>query len=73
LELRQLRSSLGVTQENLAVDAGVDRTVISHLERSKHNASIDLLDRLARECERLQENRSSGEFGHNPFIDQDGS
>jgi transcriptional regulator with XRE-family HTH domain len=46
--LRQLRSSLGVTQENLAVDAGVDRTVISDLERSKHNASIDLLDRLAR-------------------------
>ena len=45
--LRQLRSSLGVTQENLAVDAGVDRTVISDLERSKHNASIDLLDRLA--------------------------
>ena len=46
--LRQLRSTLGVTQENLAVDAGVDRTVISDLERGKHNASIDLLDRCAK-------------------------
>lgn len=45
--LRQLRSSAGVTQENLAVDAGVDRTVVSDLERGRHNASIDLLDRLA--------------------------
>jgi len=31
----------------LAVDAGVDRTVISDLERGAHNASTDLLDRLA--------------------------
>ncbi|MDM9620452.1 MULTISPECIES: helix-turn-helix transcriptional regulator [unclassified Rhizobium] len=46
--LRRVRSSRGVTQENLAVDATVDRTVISDLERGKHNASIDLLDRLAR-------------------------
>lgn len=45
--LRQLRSELGVTQENLAVDANVDRTVVSDLERGRHNASIDLLDRLA--------------------------
>jgi transcriptional regulator with XRE-family HTH domain len=45
--LRNLRSSQKVTQENLAVDAQVDRTVISDLERGKHNASVDLLDRLA--------------------------
>ncbi|WP_028749526.1 helix-turn-helix domain-containing protein [Rhizobium mesoamericanum] len=45
--LRQLRSTLGVTQENLAVDANIDRTVVSDLERGRHNASIDLLDRLA--------------------------
>lgn len=45
--LRRLRSAQSVTQEHLAVDAGVDRTVISDIERSKHNASIDLLDRLA--------------------------
>ncbi|MGR9257314.1 helix-turn-helix domain-containing protein [Rhizobium leguminosarum] len=45
--LRNLRVSQKVTQENLAVDARVDRTVISDLERGKHNASIDLMDRLA--------------------------
>lgn len=45
--LRNLRSLRHITQENLAVDAQVDRTVISDLERGKHNASIDLLDRLA--------------------------
>ncbi|MBY2924999.1 helix-turn-helix transcriptional regulator [Rhizobium leguminosarum] len=45
--LRNLRVSRKVTQENLAVDAQVDRTVISDLERGKHNASIDLMDRLA--------------------------
>ncbi|MBW9052294.1 helix-turn-helix transcriptional regulator [Rhizobium mesosinicum] len=45
--LRNLRSLRNITQENLAVDAQVDRTVISDLERGKHNASVDLLDRLA--------------------------
>lgn len=29
------------------MDAQVDRTVISDLERGQHNASIDLIDRLA--------------------------
>lgn len=45
--LRRLRIAKGLTQENLAVDASVDRSVISDLERSRHNVSIDLLDRLA--------------------------
>ncbi len=45
--LRHLRIAKGLTQENLAVDAAVDRSVISDLERSRHNVSIDLLDRLA--------------------------
>lgn len=46
--LRRLRSAQQITQENLAVDASVDRTVISDIERGKHNASVDLLDRIAR-------------------------
>lgn len=45
--LRRLRIAKGLTQEHLAVDASVDRSVISDLERSRHNVSIDLLDRLA--------------------------
>jgi transcriptional regulator with XRE-family HTH domain len=45
--LRALRGQRNLTQESLAVDADVDRTVISDLERGRHNASVDLLDRLA--------------------------
>ncbi|RDJ04602.1 transcriptional regulator [Rhizobium phaseoli] len=41
------RSAQKLTQEVLAVDSRVDRTVISDLERGKYNVSIDLLDRLA--------------------------
>ena len=44
--LRRLRTSRNVTQEILAVDADVDRTVISDIERGQHNASVDLLERL---------------------------
>lgn len=45
--LRKVRADKKVTQENLAVDAGVDRTAISGIERSEYNASVDLLDRLS--------------------------
>lgn len=45
--LRHHRSAQKLTQENLAVDARVDRTVISDLERGRYNITIDLLDRLA--------------------------
>jgi transcriptional regulator with XRE-family HTH domain len=42
-----VRADKKVTQENLAVDAGVDRTTISGVERGEYNVSIDLLDRIA--------------------------
>ncbi|MEN5278793.1 helix-turn-helix transcriptional regulator [Brucella sp. TWI432] len=45
--LRRIRSSHGITQENLAVDANVDRTAISGIERGDYNPTIDLLERLA--------------------------
>lgn len=41
----------GITQENLAVDAGVDRTAISGIERTDYNPSIDLLEKLAEALE----------------------
>lgn len=46
--LRKVRTGKRVTQENLAVDAAVDRTTISGIERGEYNASVDLLDRLAK-------------------------
>ena len=44
--LRRLRVARALSQENLAVDAGVDRTAISGIENATYNPSIDLLDRL---------------------------
>ena len=45
--LRHLRTARGLSQERLAVDAGVARGWLSQLERQKGNTSLDLLDRLA--------------------------
>ncbi|MBN9458120.1 MAG: helix-turn-helix transcriptional regulator [Bosea sp.] len=45
--LRRLRVERGLSQENLAVDADVDRSYISGMERQEFNPTVDLLDRLA--------------------------
>ncbi len=46
--LRALRQAKGLSQEELAHEAGIDRTYISALERNVYNASIDVVDRLAK-------------------------
>jgi|HubBroStandDraft_1064217.scaffolds.fasta_scaffold00060_11 transcriptional regulator with XRE-family HTH domain len=45
--LRRLRVGRGVSQENLAVDAGIDRTYVSRLERMLENPTVAVLERLA--------------------------
>lgn len=45
--LRAIRTEKGITQENLAVDAQIDRSTVSEIERERFNVSIDLIDRLA--------------------------
>ena len=45
--LRRLRVKRGLSQENLAVDAGIDRTYVSRLERQLENPTIAVLERLA--------------------------
>jgi transcriptional regulator with XRE-family HTH domain len=45
--LRKLRVRAGISQEKLAVDAGLDRTYISGLERAVENPTVAVLDRLA--------------------------
>lgn len=45
--LRQLRQSKGMSQEELAHRAAIDRTYVSSLERSVYGASIDIVDRIA--------------------------
>ncbi|WP_271612304.1 helix-turn-helix domain-containing protein [Bradyrhizobium sp. CCBAU 21362] len=45
--VRRIRVARGIPQEQLAYDAGVDRSYMSGLERQQANPTIDLLDRLA--------------------------
>jgi transcriptional regulator with XRE-family HTH domain len=45
--LRAIRTAKSITQENLAVDAHVDRSTISEIERERFNVSVDLIDRMA--------------------------
>lgn len=47
INLRKFRHSAGLSQEELAHKAELDRTYISLLERSVHAATIDVLDKIA--------------------------
>ena len=49
LNLKRLRAAKGLSQEGLAQRTGIDRTYDSARERCVNAASIDLVDRLARE------------------------
>ena len=46
--LRRLRVARGIAQEALAVDAQIDRTYVSRLERDMENPTVAVLERLAR-------------------------
>jgi transcriptional regulator with XRE-family HTH domain len=48
LNLRRLRQAKGLSQEELAHQAEIDRTYVSALERTVYAAGIDVVDRLAR-------------------------
>jgi transcriptional regulator with XRE-family HTH domain len=45
--LRRLRVRRSLSQENLAVDAGIDRTYVSRLERGLENPTVAVLERLS--------------------------
>ncbi len=45
--LRRLRVARRLAQEALAVDAEVDRTYVSRLERELENPTVNVLERLA--------------------------
>jgi transcriptional regulator with XRE-family HTH domain len=45
--VRRLRVANGLSQEVLAVDAGIDRTYVSRLERGLENPTVAVLERLA--------------------------
>ena len=45
--LKRIRKSKSLAQERLAFEAGVDRTVVSKIERQVANPSLEILVRLA--------------------------
>lgn len=46
--LKRLRHAHGLSQEELAHRAEIDRTYVSALERSVYAAGIDVVDRIAK-------------------------
>jgi transcriptional regulator with XRE-family HTH domain len=45
--IRRLRVAKGASQESLAVDANIDRTYVSRLERALENPTVAVLEKLA--------------------------
>lgn len=41
------RGELGMSQEDLALEAGLHRTFVAHVERGVRNISIDNIEKLA--------------------------
>jgi transcriptional regulator with XRE-family HTH domain len=47
VNLRSIRKSQNIAQEKLALEAGVDRTFVSKIERGVGNPSLEVLLRLS--------------------------
>lgn len=47
LNIKHLRMAKGIAQEKLGLEAGVDRTVISKIEREVANPSLEVLVKIA--------------------------
>lgn len=47
INIRNLRKIKGLAQERLALEAGVDRTLVSKIERVIANPSLEILHKLA--------------------------
>lgn len=43
-----LRKKIGITQDELAFRAGIDRTYIGYVENSKHNLTLGILQKIAK-------------------------
>jgi transcriptional regulator with XRE-family HTH domain len=45
--LKRIRVAKGVSQEQLAFDASIDRSYLGGIERCDENPSVDMLDKIA--------------------------
>lgn len=45
--LRKARMELGMSQEQLALEAGISRSYVTEVESGKRNVAIDNVERLA--------------------------
>lgn len=45
--LKRLRAGSGLSQEELAHRAGIDRTYVSSLERCEYAATLDMIEKVA--------------------------
>ena len=45
--IKDIRLKMGLAQEKLALEAGVDRTLVSKIERQLANPSLEILVKLA--------------------------
>ena len=46
--VRRLRKAWGVSQEKLALEAGLHRSYVTHVEAENRNVSLDNIERLAK-------------------------
>lgn len=46
-EIRRARAGIGLSQEALAVDAGLDRSYVGGIERGEHNLTIMNIAKIA--------------------------
>ena len=50
IEIRRLRRASGLSQEDLADLAGLDRTTIGRIERGEFRATLDVAEAMAQAC-----------------------
>lgn len=43
----RFRKEKGISQEQLAHDAGIDRSYMGYIENAKHNVSVTVLEKIA--------------------------
>lgn len=60
VNVRRARKAIALSQEELALEAEVDRTYVSQVERGKRNITVVVLARLARALRTTPANLVSG-------------